>query len=430
MSSIAITRQWNGTPETIAASAGRCFHLLLESPRWLYLATLAVMLFRPPGLEFYHLDRIALLLLVFVVILGGLVRRQSFRLADAITWPMLALMALSAWGVASQPYQSELWSSFATRWLVPFAFYHLVQLTVFNDGEEFEIFSLVVLAYLSAIAIFFLLGMQSLIFPKFILDENLGIHAERARGPFLQAVANGVTLNLLGLLALNAFRRGRLRGGMAMALLGALPIAILATKTRAVWLSFALSILIVPFTCQSRRLRNACLTIAGVSTLAVFLAMNFSASRVDLSERLGDESPVTFRASLYRAGWEMFLEKPLLGWNASEIQPELSRRISDFQSEDFVFHNSYLDVAVAHGSLGLLLYLSMFAALFRLGRPTPIEGETFLDSGFRKIWPLMVGVYALNACFVLMQYQFINAVLFSLAGMLAAQNRSALREAQ
>jgi O-antigen ligase len=158
----------------------------------------------------------------------------------------------------------------------------------------------------------------------------------------------------------------------------------------------------------------------------VFLAMNFSGPRVDLSERLGDESPVAFRTALYQAGWEMFLEKPLLGWSAFEIQPELSRRISDFHSEDFVCHNSYLDVAVAHGSFGLLLYLGMLAALFRLGRKIPVDAHGLLDSGFRRLWPLMVGVYALNACFVLMQYQFINALLFSLAGMLASQNRRAV----
>jgi hypothetical protein len=77
--------------------------------------------------------------------------------------------------------------------------------------------------------------------------------------------------------------------------------------------------------------------------------------------------------------------------------------------------------------LGLLLYVGMLAALFGLCRQIPVDDHTFLDSGFRRLWPFMVGVYALNACFVLMQYQFINALLFSLAGMLASQNRRALQ---
>ena len=49
----------------------------------------------------------------------------------------------------------------------------------------------------------------------------------------------------------------------------------------------------------------------------------------------------------------------------------------------------------------------------------------FTDDGFRKIWPILLGVYLMNASFVVMNYQFVNGLLFTLAGMLAAQNRRA-----
>ena len=94
------------------------------------------------------------------------------------------------------------------------------------------------LAYLCFTSIAFLVGAGSLIFPRFILDESLGYHADRACGPLLQAVANGVSLNLLGLVAMHALLRGRIRGWKAATLLASLPFAILATMTRAVWLSF------------------------------------------------------------------------------------------------------------------------------------------------------------------------------------------------
>ena len=66
------------------------------------------------------------------------------------------------------------------------------------------------------------MGAKSLIFPRFILDESLGYHVDRARGPLLQAVANGVSLNLLGVLALHALLRGRIRGVKAAVLLACL----------------------------------------------------------------------------------------------------------------------------------------------------------------------------------------------------------------
>ena len=140
-----------------------------------------------------------------------------------------------------RPFDNETWCLLAAKYIVPFTLFHLARLVF--EGEvrfrQFEIFALIVLAYLSFTAIAFLVGANSLIFPRFILDESLGHHADRARGPLLQAVANGVSLNLLGLLALHAYRRGGLRGVKVVVLLASVPFAVLATMTRAVWLSFA-----------------------------------------------------------------------------------------------------------------------------------------------------------------------------------------------
>ena len=145
--------------------------------------------------------------------------------------------------------------------------------------------------------------------------------------------------------------------------------------------------------------------------------------------RLGERGPVEFRMAVYHAGWEMFLDKPLAGWGAENMQPELAKRISDFHQEAFFFHNTYLEIAVEHGVLGLMLYLWMVVSLFRLGRKprgSALSAHgSFLDGSFRSLWPVLLGVYLLNASFVVMNYQFVNGLLFTIAGMLAAQNRRA-----
>jgi O-antigen ligase len=342
---------------------------------------------------------------------------------------MLALLLLTLYGVMTQPYNPQNWSLFAAKWAVPFVLFHLSGL-VFNDSaslRKFETFALLVLAYLSLTAIFFLLGAKDLIFPRYILDETLGIHADRARGPFLQAVANGVTLNLLGLIALNSFRRGRLCGVMALALLTALPLAILATRTRAVWLSFAGSVLGLLLVSSSPQLRRACLSLAGVGVLALLVAVSLGSVNSSLGDRLEDRSPVEYRIVVYEAGWQMFLDKPLTGWGASSMQPELQKRISGFHQDAFFMHNTYLEVLVEHGLLGWVLYVWMVIGLFRVGRKRhgsgSLSSSTFLDQQFRSLWPILVIVYLINATFVVMNYQFVNGMLFTLAGMLAAQNR-------
>jgi putative inorganic carbon (HCO3(-)) transporter len=277
------------------------------------------------------------------------------------------------------------------------------------------------LAYLTLISVAFLVGVTWAIIPSYILDQNLGIHADRARGPFLQAVANGVSLSFLGLIAIDTLRSRRLPKPLTILLLAALPVAILATKTRSVWLSFAGVLLLLLFS-KAREIRRACLRLLMAALIGVVAFTCWSQSAI--ADRLEDRSPVEFRLSMYEAGFEMFTERPLLGWGFNRMRDELGKRISDFHQEAFYFHNTYLEVLVEHGLLGLFLYVWMIFDLFRLGRRRlKLFWREFPDQAFRSIWPLMLAVYFVNATFVGMNYQFVNVLLFTVAGLLAAQNR-------
>jgi O-antigen ligase len=413
---------------TVGASF-RPLHALIVAPSVLFLATLGLMLFHPPDFNFHSVDRLAFGLLILIVLLRACVLREPLRFDTPVTWPMLALLLLAFCGAVAQPNDAETWSLFAAKWLVPFTLYQLATY-IFTDAtslRKFETFSLIVLGYLSLTAILFMFDAREFIFPRYILDEGLGYHADRARGPFLQAVANGVALNLLGLVALNSFRRKRLRAVLAILFLVALPLAIVATKTRAVWLSFALSILGLLFFSPSRRLRRACLCLVLAGGMGLAASVAFADRGTSFSDRLEERGPVIFRMEIYQAGWEMFLEKPLAGWGATDMQTELSKRISDFHQEQFFFHNTYLEIVVQYGLMGLLLYTWVVVDLFRLARSRrrpalPADGG-FPDQQFRGLWPLLLVVYLLNGSFVVMNYQFVNGFLFAVAGLLAGQNR-------
>ena len=233
-----------------------------------------------------------------------------------------------------------------------------------------------------------MVGRTELIFPRYILDEGLGYHVDRARGPFLQAVANGVTLNLLGAIAFDSYRRRRLRGWLAAVVLIALPIAIIATKTRAVWLSFGGTILVLMIFSDSARVRRTCIAITTVGVVVLAVALLFSDHASSLEERFGERSPLDFRMAVYEAGGDMFLERPWLGWDSAGMQAELARRVSGFHQKDFYFHNTYLEVLVRYGLLGLALYLWLMVGLFRVGRrracPTLSGEHGFLNAGFRS----------------------------------------------
>jgi O-antigen ligase len=397
---------------------------LMAAPALLFLAALTAMLLRPPDVSFYEIDRVALGLLVVGVVGRAVVRRQTLFVVDRAAWPMAALLLLVLASVLGRPFDHETWCLLAAKFMVPFSLFHLAGL-VFTEERyfrQFEVFALLVLAYLSLMAIAFLVGARSLIFPQFILDESLGFHTDRARGPLLQAVANGVALNLLGLLALHTYRR-RMRNWKVVVLLASLPIAILATMTRTVWLTFAGTILVVGGLSQSRALRRACMGLAVMAGLAVVLSSNEFGGA--LSDRLSESGPVDYRQAVYAGGWEMFLERPLIGWGFNQMPGELPRHVSGYREKVLYPHNTYLELLVEHGVVGLALYLWLMWEMWRLGRARiPVaENSGFLDRQFHRMWPVLLAVYWVNAATVVMSYQFVNGLLFTVAGMLAAQRR-------
>src|SRR5260370_19102935 len=244
---VALTQDSGDTPLwQVAGLLLRPLHLGLAFPSVLYVAAMTVFLFRPPDLFSFYADRIAFGILVFFVGLRTMALRDKIPFFARLSVPMLGLMALAVLLVLREPFDAQIWSIIASTYIVPFVLFHLAVL-VFRGAAQrrhFEIFIVFALAYLVIIAVAFLVDARSLIFPRFILDESLGFHADRARGPFLQAVANGVSLNILWILVI-ALSQGRKT--VVTWLWMVLPLAVLATMTRAVWISFALSTIVLGF---------------------------------------------------------------------------------------------------------------------------------------------------------------------------------------
>ena len=407
----------------------RPLQFLVAAPEALFLAALTAMLLRHPDVQFYEIDRVTFGLLVVAVVLRAVVLRQRILVWERASWPMAGLALLALASLLNQPFEPEAWSLFASKLVVPFVLFHLAG-AVFADGasfKKFEIFAIILLAYLSFTAIAFLVGAQWLVFPRFILDESLGFHVDRARGPLLQAVANGVSINILGVLALHAYRRGSVRGNKMILLLASVPVAILATMTRAVWLSFVGTVVAVALLSKNRAVRRRwiVLVIAGMGALAILVWARGLGQTV--SDRLEEKGPVEYRQAVYAGGWEMVLEHPWIGWGFHQMPAELPRHVSGYQEKVLYPHNTYLELLVEHGFVGFGLYLWLMWELWRLRKGSvPAEEEHgFLDCEFHRLWPILLAIYWVNAAAVVMSYQFVNGLLFTLAGMLAAQRRRA-----
>jgi len=423
-----------GIGEWLAKTVLLPLQFLFSAPSFLFLGTLTAMLLRHPDVQFYGIDRVAFVLLLIAVAGRAVLLRQNLCVFQRATWPMLGLTLFALASVLGEPFDQDAWSVLASKLLVPFAMFHIAGLIFTNEARlrHFEIFCLVILAYLTFTAIAFLSGAHALIFPRFILNADLGIHVDRARGPLLQAVANGVSLNVLGLVALHSYMRRKMRGPALAVLLAAVPIAILATLTRAVWLSFAGALVAVAFLFWRRRSRRVLLAIPIVAAAALALLFSSEQLRSTLDDRLNEEGPIEFRQAVYTGAWDMFLERPLLGWGFHRMPDELPRHVTGYQEKILYPHNTYLELLAEQGALGFALYAWLMWELWSLRRIVVPEHETdgFLNRDFHRLWPIILGVYWLNAAVVVMSYQFVNALIFSMAGMLVAQRRRITLDAQ
>jgi putative inorganic carbon (hco3(-)) transporter len=407
----------------------RPLQALVGQPSLLFVVALTAMLLHHPEVQFYEIDRIVFTLLVAAVAGRIVLQRRPMNFFTRASWPMLGLVLLGLGGVLSQPFDPEVWSLLASKFIVPFVMFHLAQAVFVEERElrRFEMYAVLVLAYLSFTAIAFLAGANSLIFPRFILDQSIGFHADRARGPFLQAVANGVSLNMLAILALHAYTRRRFRGAKILLLLASVPLAIVATMTRAVWLSFAATLVLLLWQCRNRRVRHACVLVAIIAGIAFATIISSSQFGDSLSDRFEERGPVDFRQAVYAGSWQMFLERPITGWGFHQMPLELPRYVSGYTARTMYPHNTYLELLVEHGFIGFGLYIWLMWELWglRRGAIPPSENKGFLDRGFHGLWPILLAVYWVNAAAVVMTYQFVNGLLFTIAGMLAAQRNRA-----
>jgi len=186
-------------------------------------------------------------------------------------------------------------------------------------------------------------------------------------------------------------------------------------------------VLALIFLSGNRALRRACVGLVLVAGLMLAVVLASPELGCTLADRLEERGPVDYRQAVYAGGWDMFLERPLTGWGFHQMPAELPRHVSGYSEKELYPHNTYLELLVEHGVLGLVLYLWLMRELWRLGRgAVPAnEREGFLDTQFHRLWPLLLAVYWVNAAMVVMSYQFVNGLLFTMAGMLAAQRRRA-----
>ena len=95
---------------------------------------MTVFLFRPPDLFSFYADRIAFGVLVFFVALRAMALRERIPFFSGLSLPMLGFAALAVLRALREPFDPQVWSIIASKFIVPFVLFHIAVL-VFRGRE-------------------------------------------------------------------------------------------------------------------------------------------------------------------------------------------------------------------------------------------------------------------------------------------------------
>lgn len=411
-----------------------CYLAWHLAPAYMFSAAIALSVFSgnwegvglPGGVA---LDRLALVIGVTALLLrapgGGERRMPRFEAAHWALALTVLYAAASALVVGTLLTEDGGFRLLDRLGILPFAMFFFAPI-VFRSGRERATLLTMLVglgAYLGLTALFQTVGIDELVFPKYILDPNIGLHADRARGPFVEAQANGIALYGCGVAAAVAaatWSRGRPRSiAIAVAILCA--AGTLFTLQRAVWVGAVLATFAALLIFRElRRYALVALVALAVIVLASFALVPGLADQA--RGRASAERPVWDRANLTAASIRMIVAKPLLGFGWQrfhEASPPYFEQADDYPltGTNEPLHNAFLSNAVELGLPGALLWgiaiaLAVGGAILRRG-PPELEPWRIGLTAYAVMWFVV-------ANFTPLERPFVSILLLTWAGVLWA----------
>jgi putative inorganic carbon (hco3(-)) transporter len=340
--------------------------------------------------------------LLIAALVGVLLRSPPVR--DRPPVPVRGVHALLAlllaWAVGSAIAAGTLTESdglfgIVDRFAVPFALFLLAPVIFRTPWHRRVLLGALVAfgAYLSLTAVFETLGPRALVYPSFILDPSYGYHGGRARGPFIEANANGVALYACLVAAAIAVATWRRPGGrVAAGVVGLLCAAgLLLTLTRSVWIASLVATLVSLAAFRETR-RLVIPAVGGAAVLCFALLALFPQLEELAAERKDAYRSVSERRNVNAAAIAMVRERPLLGFGWSTFRERndgyfpLLDDVPQTAERRLAVHNVPLTFATELGLIGATLFAVGF--LFAVGGAVTTRGPP-------ELLPWRIGLLAI-----------------------------------
>jgi putative inorganic carbon (HCO3(-)) transporter len=373
---------------------------VLAPPAWTLSGALALTMFQAHWAllgSSVSIDRYATLLAIASVVVREARHRDGRLQTRPVDWLLIvvglyATMSLiidGRWGDGDSRF--ELIDRFG---LIPFALFFVAPFAFRTERDRRVLLGTLVGmgAYLSLIAILETLRADALLVPQYIGDPSVGIHNDRARGPFLDAGANGIVMYACAVASVIAFVkwRSRRRRIFALCVAGGCMLGVLLSLTRVVWLAAAFATPITLASVRETRRFVFPAVAAGITILVVAVAtVPGLAERID---RRRADTGETFwaRKNSNAAAVRMVADRPLLGFGWGSFGDESFPYYR--QSQDFPLtflrnlHNVYLQNAVELGLIGACLWMAALVVAV---------GGGILRRGPPELRPWKIGLVAI-----------------------------------
>jgi len=391
------------------------FLIYLNNPRLLAILFLLPVLFTVRGFGPRQLAVCAMpdkLVLAFVLLSTAL----SYRAPDASVTGVLRTL-----------------TQYALDVLIP---YFAFSRTVTSLEDIRKVFCAVIVAVLplSLIAVFELLKRWHL---YYVLSTNWGIESASyaERGGMLRASASAVDSITLGFVILVAvgcllgiwqtIRSSQLKGIVSVIFAAGL----FSTVARGPWVGAAvvlLTYLAIGPNAIANLGRVAAIGFVGVALLSV---TPVGSRLIEMLPFVGstDQQNVTYRQKLFENSIAVVQRNPLIGSPDFRLEPEMKDMVQGEGIADIV--NTYLEIAMKFGLVGLSLFVGFFASIIlRLRRVLKFRAvkDVNFNACVRASIAILIGMLATIA--TVSSIDFIPYVYWSFAGLSVSLIRIAYRE--
>lgn len=255
--------------------------------------------------------------------------------------------------------------------IMPFGLY-IVCRSYDWKSRDFNVFTVamgVFAIYLTVTGIGETIGPTSIVFPKYILSEEFQEFLGRARGPFLNPIANGMILaTCMACAAVWWPQVGRIGKVIVLGVMGCCLAAIFLTYTRSVWISGCFGFLICAWYYSPPRLRVVlvCWGVIMGSTVLYIAKDSLNSFKRDKYVSVEDMSESALaRPMLAAVAMEMAQDAPLFGVGFGQYNkhkdPYHYRDYDGLAVQSvkvYVQHSAFLAMLVELGIIGLIVYFS------------------------------------------------------------------------